>query len=54
MGAAGERGQWPIQRTGGAARNEQATGREHATIECREPFLFLKEGFPPSVTSPKS
>ncbi len=30
----------------GAARNAQATGREQATIECRKPFLFLKERFP--------
>ena len=51
-GTGGERGQWPIQRTGGAARNEQATGREHATIECREPFFLQKEGFPPQKPSP--
>ena len=38
-GAEGERGQWPIQRAGGAARNEQATGREHATIEYRGTHL---------------
>ena len=34
-GAEGKRGRRPIQRAEGAARNEQATEREHATIECR-------------------
>ena len=28
---------------GGAARNEQAIGMEHATIECCEPFFQEKE-----------
>ena len=53
-GAEGERGQWPIQRAGGAARNEQATGREHATIECRKPFFLLKEEFPCVLPYPRT
>ena len=37
---------------GGAARNEQATGREHATIECCEPFFQEKEA-PASRPTPR-
>ena len=51
MGTGGERSQWLIQRTGGAARNKQATDREHATIERREPS-FSRKKVPPGVTSP--
>ena len=36
----------------GAARNEQATGREHATIECCEPFFQEKEA-PASRPTPR-
>ena len=48
--AEGERGQWPIQRAEGAARNEQATDREHATIECRGNLLSPERRFLPQKT----